>query len=195
MITRQVNKTHRWQLANLGPTPIQSQVRSGLLHLRWSAFSSNSWTVKIWSAFSRYSWTVKIWSRSRWPPFEHSGTKMGNPNNEPLYSTLCLSIISTCSTSKFHLKMSQCSAWGVVMPMANLYAKDCTVRTNTLWANGFGFATMTGLQRLCGLSPLPSDGSKVLLEHLGMCQLCKRSISPAGGHVSFRIRVLIHLEW
>ncbi len=60
-----------------------------------------------------------------WSHFEHSGTKMGSPDNEPLYWTLYLSIISTCSTSKFHLKMSQCSAWGVVMPMTNLYAKDC----------------------------------------------------------------------
>ncbi len=55
-----------------------------------------------------------------WSHFEHSGTKMGCPDNEALYWTLCLSIISTCSTSKFHLKMSQCSAWGVVMPVANL---------------------------------------------------------------------------
>ena len=45
--------------------------------------------------------------------------------SEPLYWTLYLSIISTCSTSKFHLKMSQCSGWGVVMRMADLYTKDC----------------------------------------------------------------------
>ncbi len=50
---------------------------------------------------------------------------MGSPDNEALFSALCLSIISTCSTSKSLLKMSQCSACGVVMPMANLYAKDC----------------------------------------------------------------------
>ena len=66
-------------------------------------------------------------SLSRWPPFEHSGTKMGSPDNEALYWTLCLSTISTCSTSKFHLKMSQRSTWGVVMPTANLCAKDCMI--------------------------------------------------------------------
>ncbi len=53
-----------------------------------------------------------VWhaSLSRWPPFEHRHIKMGSPDNEPLYSTLCLSIIATCSTSKFHLKMSECIA-------------------------------------------------------------------------------------
>ncbi len=53
-----------------------------------------------------------VWraSLSRWPLFEHCDIKMGSPDNEALYSTLCLSIIATCSTSQFHLKMSQCSA-------------------------------------------------------------------------------------
>ncbi len=37
-------------------------------------------------------------SLSSWSCFEHSSTKMGSPNNEALYWTLCLSTISTCST-------------------------------------------------------------------------------------------------
>ncbi len=37
---------------------------------------------------------------SRWPPFEHSSTKMGSLDIDPVYSTLCPSITSTCSTSK-----------------------------------------------------------------------------------------------
>ncbi len=39
-------------------------------------------------------------SLSSWSCFEHCDIKMGSPDNEALYSTLCLSIISTCSTSK-----------------------------------------------------------------------------------------------
>ena len=68
-----------------------------------------------------------LWHASlpSWSHFEHSSAKMGIPDNEPLCWTLYLSIMPTCSTSKFHLKMSQCSTWGVVMPTANLYAKDC----------------------------------------------------------------------
>ena len=69
-------------------------------------------------------------SLSSWSCFEHSSSKMGSPDNEALHWTLCLSIIATCSTSKFHLKMSECSAWGVVMPVANLYGKDCRSSKN-----------------------------------------------------------------
>ncbi len=88
-------------------------------------------------------------SLSRWPPFEHSGTKMGSPDNEALYSTLCLSIISTCSTSKFHLKMSKCSAWGVVMPMANLYAKDCIALPSSPWAQKYWCSKMNASAPSC----------------------------------------------
>ena len=52
---------------------------------------------------------------SCWSHFEHCDIKMGSPDNEYLYSTLCPSIISTCSSLKFQLKMAQCSVWGVVM--------------------------------------------------------------------------------
>ncbi len=64
---------------------------------------------------------------SRWPPFEHSSTKMGSLDIDPVYSTLYPSITSTCSTSKFHLKMLQNSVSGLVMLDAFTYGKDCTV--------------------------------------------------------------------
>ncbi len=72
------------------------------------------------------------WSR------EHCGVKMGIPGIERLYSTLCPSITSTCSTSKFCFKESQCSVWGEVLPAANLYAKDCTVVTSYIVTVYFG---------------------------------------------------------
>ena len=40
---------------------------------------------------------------SRWLPFEHSSTIMGSLDIDPVYSTLCPSIKSAHSTSKFHL--------------------------------------------------------------------------------------------
>ncbi len=54
-----------------------------------------------------------------------------------LYWTECLSIISTLATSTFRLKMCQCSAWGVVLPVANLYAKDCTCVHRWCWWRGW----------------------------------------------------------
>ncbi len=38
---------------------------------------------------------------SRWPPFEHCSTPMGSLDMDPLYSTLCPSITSAWSASKF----------------------------------------------------------------------------------------------
>ncbi len=58
---------------------------------------------------------------SRWLPFEHSGTKMGSLDFEPLHSTLCPSITSTRSTSKFHLNTFHYSIGGSVMPDAITY--------------------------------------------------------------------------
>ncbi len=57
-----------------------------------------------------------VWhdSPSRWLPFEHSGTQMGSLGIDPVYSTLCSSISSTRSTSKFHLNTFQNSVGGAV---------------------------------------------------------------------------------
>ncbi len=65
---------------------------------------------------------------SRWPPFEHSSTRMGSLDIDLVYSTLCPSITSTCSTLKFHLNMLQCSVSGLIMLDAFTYGKDyrCT---------------------------------------------------------------------
>ncbi len=62
---------------------------------------------------------------SRWPPFEHSSTKMGNLDIDPVYSTLCPRITSTCSTSNFHSNMLQYSVSGLVMLDAFTCGKDC----------------------------------------------------------------------
>ncbi len=105
--------------------PRSGRPRSGLPSLATAGLSRSRLPSLATAGLSNFQ---PVWraSLSSWSHFEHSSTKMGSPDNEPLYSSLCLSIISTCSTSKFHLKMSECSAWGVVMPVANLYAKDCT---------------------------------------------------------------------
>ncbi len=65
-----------------------------------------------------------------WPPssclaFEHSSTKMGSLDIDPVYSTLCPRITSACSTSKFHFNMLQNSVSGLVMLDAFTYGKDC----------------------------------------------------------------------
>ncbi len=64
-----------------------------------------------------------VWhgSLSRWLPFEHSNTKMGSLDIGPVYSTLCCSITSTHSTSKFHLNMFQYSIGGAIMLDAITY--------------------------------------------------------------------------
>ncbi len=67
-----------------------------------------------------------------WSCFEHSSTKMDSPNIEPLYWMVYPSIICMCSTSKFHLKMSQCSVRGVAIPIAILYAKDCKMKQSNI---------------------------------------------------------------
>ncbi len=68
-----------------------------------------------------------VWhgSLSRWLPFEHSGTKMGILDIEPVHSTLCPSITATRSTSKFHLNMFQNSVRGDVMTDTITYGQDC----------------------------------------------------------------------
>ncbi len=63
---------------------------------------------------------------SWWLPFEHSSAKMGSLDNDPMYSTMCFSITSTRSTSKFHPNTFQCSVWDVIMFDAITYGKDCT---------------------------------------------------------------------
>ncbi len=63
---------------------------------------------------------------SRWPPLEHSRTKMSGLDVEPLYSTLCPSFTSTHSTSKFHFNMFRKSVEGEVMLDAVTYGKDCS---------------------------------------------------------------------
>ncbi len=73
------------------------------------------------------------WPPSRWPSFEHSSTKMGSLDIDLVYSTLCPSITSMCSTSKFHLNMLQYSVSGLVMLDAFTYGKDCT-----LWLESLG---------------------------------------------------------
>ncbi len=70
---------------------------------------------------------------SSWSHFEHSNTKMGSLQYEPLYWTLCLSIISMCFTLKFHLNMSKYNIWGETMPEANLYTKDCKLKVELNW--------------------------------------------------------------
>ena len=43
---------------------------------------------------------------------------------EPVFSTLCPSVTSTCSTSKLHLNTLQYSVWGDVMLLEETYGKD-----------------------------------------------------------------------
>ncbi len=71
-----------------------------------------------------------IWhgSLSRWLPFEHSSIEMGSLDIDPVYSTLCPSIItSTHSTSKFHLNTFQFSVGGAAMFDTITYSKDCII--------------------------------------------------------------------
>ncbi len=64
---------------------------------------------------------------SRGLPFEHSSSKMGTLAIELVYSTLCPSITSTHSTSKFCFNTFQYSVGGAVMPDAVAYIQDCTL--------------------------------------------------------------------
>ncbi len=75
------------------------------------------------------SYFSSVWhgSLSRWPPFEHSSTKMSSLDIELLYPTLCPSITSTRSTSKFHLNMFQYSVEGDVMTDTITCGQDCTL--------------------------------------------------------------------
>ena len=74
---------------------------------------------------------------SRWPPFEHSSTKLGSLDTDRVYSTLCPSITLTCSTSKFHLDMLRYSVSGLVMLDAFTYGKDWTLEQYS-HQNGWG---------------------------------------------------------
>ncbi len=65
---------------------------------------------------------------SRWPSFKHSTSKMGILDIEPVHSTLCPSLTSTRSTSKFHFNLFQYSIGGAVMPDTITYGQDCTLR-------------------------------------------------------------------
>ena len=67
---------------------------------------------------------------SRWLPFEHSSTKVGSLDIDPVYSTLYPSITSTCSTSNFHFNTFQYSIEGAVMLDAITYGQDCTLVAN-----------------------------------------------------------------
>ncbi len=58
-------------------------------------------------------------------PFEHSSTKMGSLDIDPVYSTLCPSITSRCSTPKFCFNTFQYSIGGAIMPDAITYGQDC----------------------------------------------------------------------
>ncbi len=94
---------------------------------------------------------------SNWPHFEHCDIKMGCLDIECLYSTLCPNI-SMYSNLKFLLKMAQCSVWGVVIPVANLFAKDCiSLLTLSLWHHHLASLCLTcqimGPQNLNPLLP------------------------------------------
>ncbi len=57
-------------------------------------------------------------------PFKLSSAKLGILHIEPVHSTLCPSITSTRSTSKFHLHTFQYNVGGAVMFDAITYGKD-----------------------------------------------------------------------
>ncbi len=76
---------------------------------------------------------------SRWLPFEHSGTKMGSLDIDPVYSTLCPSITSTRTTANFHSNTFQYSVSGLVMLNTFSYSKDCTGNTQCFaWKMSLG---------------------------------------------------------
>ena len=65
-------------------------------------------------------------SLSRWLPVDHSSTKKGILDIDPMHWTLCPSITSTCSTSKFCFNTFQYSIGGTVTLEAITYSQDCT---------------------------------------------------------------------
>ncbi len=73
------------------------------------------------------SYFSSVWhgSLSKWLPFEHSSSKMGSLDIDPVYSTLCSRITTARSISKFYLSMFQYSIRGAVMPDAITYGQDC----------------------------------------------------------------------
>ncbi len=79
----------------------------------------------------------------------------------PLY----LSITSSCSTSKFCFKASQCSSvWDEVMPADNLYAKDCIRdETNLSSSPSYSLWEMSLCRTVLLLHRMP-DISRVLPE-------------------------------
>ncbi len=73
------------------------------------------------------SYFCSVWPGplSRGLPFEHSSSKMGTLDIELVYSTLCPSITSTHSSSKFCFNTFQYSIGGAIMLDAITYSQDC----------------------------------------------------------------------
>ncbi len=91
-------------------------------------------SMKISANFIHFYPLKKSYFCSVWPgplsrglPFEHSSSKMSTLDIELVYWTLCPSITSTHSTSKFCFNTFQYSVGGAVMPDAITYGEDCTV--------------------------------------------------------------------
>ncbi len=78
-------------------------------------------------------------------PFEHSGTEMGSLDIESACSTLCPSITSTCSTSKFHFNMLQYSVWGAIILNAITYGQDCMWPPSSRWIKYYVITTTSEL--------------------------------------------------
>ncbi len=101
----------------------------GVRILLWN-FQSISSTFTLWKDQISVLFGMRPLP-SRWRPFEHFSTKVGSPDIDPVYSTLCPSITSTCSTSKFHFNTFQYSIEGAVMLDAITYGQDCTLEERT----------------------------------------------------------------
>ncbi len=86
-------------------------------------FQSISFTFLPWRKLNFSS----VWHGplSRWLPFEPSSSKMGSLDIDPVYSTLCPSITSTRSTSRFCFNTFQYSIGGAVMLDTKTYGRDC----------------------------------------------------------------------
>ncbi len=87
--------------------------------LLWK-FQSISSTFTLWKG--QISLRFGMPPPSRWPPFEHSSTKVGSLDIDPVYSTLCPRIQD--STSKFHLDTFQYSIEGAVVLDTIIYGQD-----------------------------------------------------------------------
>ncbi len=98
-------------------------LEAGIVPWKFQAISSTFSPSK-----SHFSVLFGMPPPSRWPPFEHSSTKMGSLDIDPVYSTLCPRITLTRPTSNFHSNMLQYSVSGLVMLDAFTYGKDCICR-------------------------------------------------------------------